>query len=588
MNQMNLFQMPMGNQINNPMKMNNQMEINNLMKNLMVMNNMMNNQMVMNNMMNNQMGMNNMMNNQMGMNNMMNNQMNMNNMMNNQMGMNNIMINQMGMNNMMNNQMNMNDMMNNFMGMNNMMNHQMGMNDMMDNQMNINNIKNNQMEMGMNNMMNKLNPNNNQMGMDNQNKNEVKIPRKKYNPNKKRKIPPILEKNANIIIESITFKVEKGLKPTGDLFRTKNVKQIINNLFQQRKKEKDEKGNIVYLKENEPMEILHYKFDTKETEIYNFEKKSLIQGLILAYKNHFPITITPDMIWLLILQGYSRFMDKYSELVREKYVNFSGQKTLHINRYGISVKMASEEVWDGIIDEAVEQIRDNIGVETILNLQSDFTTTNSATLLASQASIMSSMKHYFKYEVLMVGCGISYITLEGSLEDWKKIKTKLNYLSNFALKWWTKHLIPIIDNIIKTKQYFKENKKINNELIDFWKTMIRIKGRGDLYDPHILNGWIIKFIPNLYDEHPKLYEELNEREVPDQIISCPLKILEDNSDGFKVIYDCDIASGFFGMIQDKKSLTVRPVVGYAIVVEKKEKSPLSREDKEEIINNYFS
>lgn len=174
------------------------------------------------------------------------------------------------------------------------------------------------------------------------------------------------------------------------------------------------------------------------------------------------------------------------------------------------------------------------------------------------------------------------------LRGLEKIKTKLNYLSNFALKWWTKHLIPIIDNIIKTKQYFKENKKINNELIDFWKTMIRIKGRGDLYDPHILNGWIIKFIPNLYDEHPKLYEELNEREVPDQIISCPLKILEDNSDGFKVIYDCDIASGFFGMIQDKKSLTVRPVVGYAIVVEKKEKSPLSREDKEEIINNYFS
>jgi hypothetical protein len=279
----------------------------------------------------------------------------------------------------------MNNMMKNIMGMNNKKKNQMGMNDMMDNQMNINNIKNNQMEIGMNNMMNKLNPNNNQMGMDNQNKNEVKIPRKKYNPNKKRKIPPILEKNANIIIESITFKVEKGLKPTGGLYRTQNIKQILNNLFQQRKQEINKEGKLVYLKENEPMEILHFKFDTKETEIYNFEKKSLIQGLVIAYKNHFPITITPDMIWLLILQGYSRFMDKYSELVREKYVNFSGQKTLYINRYGIAVSSASEEVWDGIIDEVVEQIGDHIGEEIILNLQSDFSTTNSATLLASQA-----------------------------------------------------------------------------------------------------------------------------------------------------------------------------------------------------------
>ena len=344
----------------------------------------------------------------------------------------------------------------------------------------------------------------------------------------------------------------------------------------------------MYLKENEPMEILHYKLDTKESEIFNFGKKSLIQGLVLAYKNHFPITITPDMIWLLILQGYSRFMDKYSDLVREKYVNFSGQKTLYINRYGLPVSLATEKDWDGIIEEVVEQIGDHIGETTILNLQSDFTTTNSATLLASQASIMSAMKHYFKYEVLGGGCGISYITLEGSLEDWEKIKSKLKYLSNFALNWWTKHLIPIIDNIIKTKQYFNKNKQINNELIDFWKTMIRIKGKGDAYNPHILNGWIIKFIPNLYDEHPKLFEELNENEVPDQIISCPLKIIEDYSDGFKVVYNCDIASGFYGMIQNKKSLAVRPVIGYAIVVEKKEKSPLSREEKEEIIKNYFS
>jgi hypothetical protein len=202
---------------------------------------------------------------------------------------------------------------------------------------------------------------------------------------------------------------------------------------------------------------------------------------------------------------------------------------------------------------------------------------------------MSAMKHYFKYEVLMGGCGISYITLEGSLEDWKKIKSKLQYLSNFALKWWTKHLIPIIDNIIKTKQYFKENKQINNELIDFWKTMIRIKGKGDFYDPHILNGWIIKFIPNLDDDNqPKLYEELKETEVPDQIISCPLKIIEVSPLGYKIIYNCDIHSGFFGMTQEKKSLTVRPVIGCAIVIEKKESSPLSSEDKDEIIKNYFN
>ena len=94
------------------------------------------------------------------------------------------------------------------MNMNNMMNYQMGMNNMMNNQMNMNNMMNNQM--GMNNIMNNI-------CVD---KNEVKNPRKKNNKNTQRKVPPILEKNANIKIESITFKVENGLKPTKDLYRT--------------------------------------------------------------------------------------------------------------------------------------------------------------------------------------------------------------------------------------------------------------------------------------------------------------------------------------------------------------------------------
>ena len=235
---MNMFQMPIGmNQINNPMKMGNPMGMNNMM---------MNDQMGMNNMMmNNPMGMNNMMmNNPMGMNNMM---------MNNPMGMNNMMMNeQMGMNNMI---------MNNPMGMNNMINISMP---------NINQIMMNQNQQKINDQ--------NQINMPNRNE----IPKKKHN--RERKIPRILQKNANIQIESITFRVEKDKKPTGELLPTKDVNYIFNGLFQKRKKGLNEKGKLVYLNENEPMEILHHKFDTNQAQFFNFGKKSLIQGLVLAYK----------------------------------------------------------------------------------------------------------------------------------------------------------------------------------------------------------------------------------------------------------------------------------------------------------------
>jgi len=388
--------------------------------------------------------------------------------------------------------------------------------------------------------------------------------------------------------ESINLEIEKGLKKPQEYLPTGEIKYIFSDLFKIRKSIIDNKtGEKVYLNANEPLEILHYTLDTKEESIFNHKKSSLIQGLVLAYKNHYPITITPDMIWILVLQGFSRFMEKYENLVRERFVNFQGKKDLKIERLDYSPATATKEVWDGIIKEFVEKIGKHVGQECIDNLECNFSTTSQVAQVTSQVAIMSAMKQYFNYKVLMAGCGISSITLEGSIQDWEKIKSKLEFLSTKALKWWTKHLIPIIDNIIATKKYYNSKGKLNEELIQFWKGMIRLKGRGDLYDPHLINGWIVKFIPNLSNEKPEVYEEIYETQIPDQIISCPMELTWLSMMGKKVEYKCSLFSGFYGMTQDKKSFNVRPVIGYAIVVEDKSESDITVEQKNKIIEEFF-
>ena len=388
--------------------------------------------------------------------------------------------------------------------------------------------------------------------------------------------------------ESITFKVEKGLKKPSEYLQTTGMKTILANLFKRRKKMIDNKtGREIQLNANEPLEIFHYNLDTNEQEIFNEGKTSLIQGLIAAYKNHYPITISPDMIWILIMQGFSRFMEKYENLVRERFVNFTGKKDLKLERLQYSPYNASKEVWDGIIKEFVQKIGNNVGKEVVDNLECDFSTTSAVAKVTSQVCIMSAMKQYFTYRVLMAGCGISSITLEGSIKDWEKIKSKLEFLSTKALKWWTKHLIPIIDNIITTKKYYSTYGQLNQEFIDFWKGMIRLKGKGDLYDPHMINGWIVKFIPNLRGEKPTIYEELLETNVPDQIISCPMEITWLSMQGKRVDFSCSLFSGFYGMVQDKKTFNVKPVIGYAIVVESQQESNISVEEKNKIIEEFF-
>ena len=388
--------------------------------------------------------------------------------------------------------------------------------------------------------------------------------------------------------ESINLEIEKGLKKPEDYLKTKGIKSIFDNLFKKRKSYIDNKtGRERFLNQNEPLQIFHYTLDTNEEKIFSHEKSSLIQGLIYAYKNHYPITVTPDMIWILILQGFSRFMEKYENLVRERFVNFTGKKDLKVERLDYSPQSATKEVWDGIIKEFVEKIGKNVGQETIDNLECNFSTTSPAALVTSQVSIMSAMKQYFTYRVLMAGCGISSITLEGSLQDWEKIKSKLEFLSTKALKWWTKHLIPIIDNIIATKKYYNSKGKLSKELIEFWKGMIRLKGKGDMYDPHMVNGWIVKFIPNLSNEKPEVYEEIYETNVPDQIISCPMELTWLSLTGKKIDYSCSLFSGFYGMVQDKETFNVRPVIGYAIVVENKTESDITVEQKNKIIEEFF-
>ena len=388
--------------------------------------------------------------------------------------------------------------------------------------------------------------------------------------------------------ESINLEIEKGLKKPEDYLSTNEIKSIFDNLFKKRKSFIDNKtGRERFLDQNEPLEIFHYTLDTNEEKIFSHEKSSLIQGLIYAYKNHYPITVTPDMIWILILQGFSRFMEKYENLVRERFVNFTGKKDLKVERLDYSPQSATKEVWDGIMKEFVEKIGKNVGQETIDNLECNFSTTSPAALVTSQVSIMSAMKQYFTYKVLMAGCGISSITLEGSLQDWEKIKSKLEFLSTKALKWWTKHLIPIIDNIIATKKYYNSKGKLSKELIEFWKGMIRLKGKGDMYDPHMVNGWIVKFIPNLSNEKPEVYEEIYETNVPDQIISCPMELTWLSLTGKKIDYSCSLFTGFYGMVQDKETFNVRPVIGYAIVVENKTESDITVEQKNKIIEEFF-
>ena len=62
------------------------------------------------------------------------------------------------------------------------------------------------------------------------------------------------------------------------------------------------------------------------SKVYQKGINNILQGFYSAYENHLPICLTPDIIWLLIVQGFSQHVNYNAEKLREKFVNFEGKK----------------------------------------------------------------------------------------------------------------------------------------------------------------------------------------------------------------------------------------------------------------------
>ena len=66
----------------------------------------------------------------------------------------------------------------------------------------------------------------------------------------------------------------------------------------------------------------------------------------------------------------------------------------------------------------------------------DFSTTTPIIRTASQVVMMDALKQYFNYQLYAI-CGIPWIIVRGSVDDWKKIRKRVEIISEYDLDWWT-------------------------------------------------------------------------------------------------------------------------------------------------------
>ena len=95
-----------------------------------------------------------------------------------------------------------------------------------------------------------------------------------------------------------------------------------------------------------PKIIYHCSSNLEEKKyISGIEKNPIISGYYKAYANHYPISISPDILWTLIVQGFSHHIDQNSETLRNKFVQFEGQKNIIVDGSEDSIEDITKEGW---------------------------------------------------------------------------------------------------------------------------------------------------------------------------------------------------------------------------------------------------
>ena len=372
---------------------------------------------------------------------------------------------------------------------------------------------------------------------------------------------------------SYSFIVDESKKPDHKKkLKKKPPEEILKKFFE---------GDNSWTLEKD-IKLLAYSFESGENDFSQAGDAPLIEGFRMAYLRHFPIVINPSHFWLMILQGFARHMEinDNSERNRNKLVNFEGKKDISFET-GINLFTASEEQWLTFVDDLLDittKMLEQSGKDLINLFKKEFSTSTKESIVANNITILSSFKKYFEYS-LSGTCGISKIIIEGTIEDWELLLEKIKAIGNFdeEIVFWTNELIIIIKKIIETLKTKRPDK-------EFFKNIVQNTDRSKQCQPDLINGWIIKFIP--YDNNGKKcdfnspnFNGLQIYDIPSQMTSLPFNLINKNKKGQIINYKAEFFSGFFGILQNKQNLSIRPVIGYAIVEVKNKKEEQIKEMK---------
>jgi hypothetical protein len=300
--------------------------------------------------------------------------------------------------------------------------------------------------------------------------------------------------------------------------------------------------------------------------------RGFMQLTLLAFDRHYPLILRPDDIWLVLTSSFSAHIHKNSEALRHLFVSHEGKKILRVNADSFQMGQMPPSAWEEqIFPDFSNQIRGYIGDKIHRILASPFSTSTVTDIAAHEISLMSAMKEYFDYSMDTL-CGIPWVELQGTLEDWKALRSRAEEMCSLMIpdagkNWW--HVLgPVLDEFI-----LSYSGQVNHR---FWQSICKSFKVGEGSGAYqAISGWVTLLY--LYQaEFHKPWQELNPSDGPTIGSFSPIMVSAPVTwKYYDEIFDLQFHAGYFGILQDSETRALQARIGWVVTHD----PPISRDKR---------
>jgi len=269
--------------------------------------------------------------------------------------------------------------------------------------------------------------------------------------------------------------------------------------------------------------------------VYYDEDWGMFSAVLASYNNHWVLKTTPDDWWTVAVRRIAQALDEHGdrEKVRAFFVDHEGKKTLAVN---VGPSLSGID-YNWLFEQFTAKVKENVNKPDFVDIiESDFAGTTQEQKIITQVMLMASVKKYFAFEIYTL-CGIPGVELDGRLEDWQKLRLKLDRLSK---------LLNPIKKELDLDQWFPTAEKVFSNLLDtygshpdlgWWGKILSWRHGGSGTRAH-WSGWFPYFLganappPAADGGESRSYssrEPADPADFPSGLVSVPLKIKDQNN-----------------------------------------------------------